>query len=92
VLAAILLAMRNLPARRRSKDMVMEAHEQGFFTEENSADVVIGRNAKAQNERLAQVMEVITSAPSCRRQGDRTDPGGMVRGDHVPDQDRPDVQ
>jgi hypothetical protein len=40
--------------------MVMEAHEQGFFTEENSADVVISRNAKAQNERLAQVMEVIT--------------------------------
>jgi hydroxyquinol 1,2-dioxygenase len=38
----------------------MEAHEQGFFTEENSADVVISRNAKAQNERLAQVMEVIT--------------------------------
>lgn len=38
----------------------METHEQGFFTEENSADVVISRNAKAKNERLAEVMEVIT--------------------------------
>lgn len=38
----------------------MESHEQGFFTEENSADVVISRNAKAKNERLAEVMEVIT--------------------------------
>lgn len=33
--------------------------EQGFFTEENSAEVVISRNAKAENERLAQVMAVI---------------------------------
>ena len=38
----------------------METHEQGFFTEENSADVVISRNARAKNERLADVMAVIT--------------------------------
>jgi hydroxyquinol 1,2-dioxygenase len=34
--------------------------EQGYFTEANSADVVISRNANAENKRLAQVMEVIT--------------------------------
>jgi hydroxyquinol 1,2-dioxygenase len=34
--------------------------EQGYFTEANSADVVISRNAKAENKRLAEVMEVIT--------------------------------
>ncbi len=33
--------------------------EQGYFTEATSADVVISRNAKAENKRLAQVMEVI---------------------------------
>ena len=38
----------------------MEAHEKGFFTEENSVEVVTGRNAKAANPRLAQVMEVVT--------------------------------
>ncbi|WP_394690934.1 intradiol ring-cleavage dioxygenase [Hoeflea sp.] len=38
----------------------METHEQGFFTEENSAEVVIGRNAKAEDARLAEVMAVIT--------------------------------
>lgn len=38
----------------------MEAHEKGYFTEENSVDVVTGRNANAQSERLKQVMEVIT--------------------------------
>lgn len=38
----------------------MDTHEQGFFTEENSADVVISRNAKAENARLAEVMAVIT--------------------------------
>ena len=35
-------------------------HERGYFTEADSADVVVGRNAKAENERLAQVMESIT--------------------------------
>ncbi|MGR6468382.1 intradiol ring-cleavage dioxygenase [Rhizobium sp. PAMB 3182] len=38
----------------------MEAHEKGFFTEENSVEVVTGRNAKAENPRLVQVMEVVT--------------------------------
>lgn len=38
----------------------MEQHEQGFFIEENSAEVVIGRNAEARDQRLRQVMEVIT--------------------------------
>lgn len=34
--------------------------KQGYFTEENSADVVISRNAKASDARLAQVMGSIT--------------------------------
>jgi catechol 1,2-dioxygenase len=38
----------------------MDTHEKGFFTEETSAEVVTGRNANARNERLKQVMEVIT--------------------------------
>lgn len=38
----------------------MANSEQGYFTEANSADVVIARNAGAKSERLAQVMEVIT--------------------------------
>ena len=35
-------------------------HESGFFTEENSADVVSSRNANAESPRLNEVMEVIT--------------------------------
>ena len=38
----------------------MEAHEAGFFTEENSVEVVTGRNKNAKNDRLKQVMEVVT--------------------------------
>lgn len=38
----------------------METHEQGFFTEENSAEVVIGRNANAKDKRLAEVIAAIT--------------------------------
>ncbi|MDO6963395.1 intradiol ring-cleavage dioxygenase [Rhizobium alvei] len=38
----------------------MEAYEKGYFTEENSVEVVTGRNAGAKSERLKQVMEVIT--------------------------------
>ena len=38
----------------------MEAHEKGFFTEENSVEVVTGRNRNAKSERLKAVMEVIT--------------------------------
>jgi len=34
--------------------------EQGFFTEATSAEVVISRNAKAQNARLAEVMAILT--------------------------------
>jgi catechol 1,2-dioxygenase len=40
--------------------MDMDAHEKGFFTEENSVEVVTGRNRNAKNERLKQVMEVVT--------------------------------
>ena len=39
---------------------MMDAHENGFFTEENSVEVVTGRNRNAKDERLKQVMEVIT--------------------------------
>jgi protocatechuate 3,4-dioxygenase beta subunit len=38
----------------------MEVHEKGFFTEDNSVDVVISRNARAKNERLKQVLATIT--------------------------------
>ncbi|WDZ79163.1 intradiol ring-cleavage dioxygenase (plasmid) [Ensifer adhaerens] len=38
----------------------MEAHEKGFFTEENSIEVVTGRNKNAKDERLKQIMEVVT--------------------------------
>src|SRR6266545_6877070 len=36
------------------------AHEKGFLTEENSVEVVTGRNANARDERLEFAMEVIT--------------------------------
>lgn len=38
----------------------MEAHELGYFTEENSAEVVTGRNKNAADARLKEVMEVVT--------------------------------
>lgn len=38
----------------------MDTHEKGFFTEENSVEVVTGRNRNAGDERLKQVMEVVT--------------------------------
>ncbi len=38
---------------------MIEAHETGYFTEENSAAVVAGRNRNAADERLRDVMEVI---------------------------------
>lgn len=38
----------------------MESHDKGYFTEDNSVQVVASRNANAQNERLKQVMEVVT--------------------------------
>ena len=37
----------------------MQAHEKGYFTEENSAEVVSGRNRNASDERLKRAMEVI---------------------------------
>jgi catechol 1,2-dioxygenase len=37
----------------------MDTQESGYFTEENSAEVVIARNAKAPDARLAEVMAVI---------------------------------
>ncbi|WP_439629324.1 intradiol ring-cleavage dioxygenase [Shinella sp.] len=38
----------------------MEAHEKGFFTEENSVEVVAGRNRNAKDARLKAIMEVVT--------------------------------
>lgn len=38
----------------------LAAQETGYFTEKNSAAVVIGRNARAKNARLKQIMEVVT--------------------------------
>lgn len=38
----------------------MAAQDTGFFTEEDSVEVVTARNAKAEKPRLRQVMEVIT--------------------------------
>jgi hypothetical protein len=38
----------------------VEAHEKGFFTKANSVEVVTGRNRNARNDRLKQVMEVVT--------------------------------
>jgi protocatechuate 3,4-dioxygenase beta subunit len=39
--------------------MAMEAHEKGFFTEEDSVEVVIGRNARDKDQRLKEAMAVI---------------------------------
>ena len=38
----------------------MGAEENGYFSEENSVDVVISRNAGAKSDRLKQIMEVVT--------------------------------
>ena len=35
-------------------------HERGYFTEADSAEVVVGRNAKARDARLAEIMGVLT--------------------------------
>ena len=37
----------------------MQAHERGFFTEEDSVEVVTGRNINAKNERVRAAMAVI---------------------------------
>ena len=66
----------------------MDAHEKGFFTEENSVEVVTGRNRNAKDERLKQVMEVITRKLHEAVKEIEPTAEGMVRGDHVPDQDR----
>src|ERR1700674_5747420 len=39
--------------------MAMEAHEKGFFTEEDSVEVVIGRSARAKDQRRKEAMGVI---------------------------------
>jgi protocatechuate 3,4-dioxygenase beta subunit len=39
---------------------MMEEHEKGFFTEENSIEVVAGRNRNARDTRLKAIMEVVT--------------------------------
>ena len=36
------------------------ARERGFFTEEDSVEVVVGRNAEAKDARLAEIMAVVT--------------------------------
>lgn len=38
----------------------MEAHELGYFTEENSFEVVTGRNKNASDPRLKEILEVVT--------------------------------
>lgn len=38
----------------------MQEHEKGFFTEENSVEVVAGRNRNARDARLKAIMEVVT--------------------------------
>ncbi|MBY5346938.1 intradiol ring-cleavage dioxygenase [Rhizobium leguminosarum] len=38
----------------------MGSEEKGYFTEENSVEVVTSRNAQARDERLKRVMEVVT--------------------------------
>lgn len=38
----------------------MNNHETGYFTEANSADVVVGRNLNAKDERFRAIMEIIT--------------------------------
>lgn len=38
----------------------MSAQEQGYFTEENSAEVVVSRNANAKDARLAEVVGILT--------------------------------
>ena len=42
----------------------MKTDEMGYFTEENSADVVISRNARAKDARLAEVMARMPSMPA----------------------------
>ena len=37
-----------------------EDHEHGYFTEDNSAEVVTARNAKAKDERLREIMGAVT--------------------------------
>jgi len=39
---------------------MIDDHEHGYFTEANSAEVVVARNKNAKDQRLGQVMEVIT--------------------------------
>jgi protocatechuate 3,4-dioxygenase beta subunit len=39
---------------------MMDEHEKGFFTEENSVEVVAGRNRNAKDARLKAIMEVVT--------------------------------
>ena len=34
-------------------------HEKGYFTEADSAEVVMGRNANAKDERLRQIMDFV---------------------------------
>ena len=41
-------------------DPTPAAHERGFFTEADSVEVVVARNANAPDERLAEIMAVVT--------------------------------
>ena len=40
--------------------MAASGHERGFFTEADSVEVVVGRNAEAKDARLAEIMAVVT--------------------------------
>ena len=40
--------------------MAAPGHERGFFTEADSVEVVVGRNAEAKDARLAEIMAVVT--------------------------------
>ena len=39
---------------------MIDQHEYGYFTEANSSEVVIARNRNSTDERLKQIMAVIT--------------------------------
>ena len=62
-----------------SQDTIPE-HERGYFTEADSVEVVVGRNAKAKDERLKAVMEVVTRHLHEAVKEIEPTPGGMDDG------------
>ena len=71
---------------------VMATEEQGYFTEANSADVVISRNRNAKDERLKAVMAVITRKLHEAVKEIEPTQDEWIEGDPVPHPHRPDVQ